>query len=60
METGVLILRGANSHITDIFLNAGLSKIEELARIEDKNQECRNSGKNLNKRIQQWLCLFEI
>jgi hypothetical protein len=60
MEIGVLILRGANSHITNIFLNAGLSKIEGVARIEDENQECRNSENNLNKRVQQWLCLFEI
>jgi hypothetical protein len=60
MEIGVLILRGANSPIADIFLNADLSKIEEVERIEDINRECRNSENNLNKRVQQWLCLFEI
>ncbi len=60
MEIGVLILKGVNSHIADIFPNAGLSKIEEVARIEDENQECRNSENNLNKRLQQWICLSEI
>jgi hypothetical protein len=60
MEIGVLILRGVNSHITDIFLNAGLSKIEEVARKGDENQECWNNKNNLNNRVQQWLCLFEI
>lgn len=37
MEIGVLILKGVSSHITDIFLNEDLAKIEEVARIEDKN-----------------------
>jgi hypothetical protein len=55
MEIGVLILKGVNSHIADIFPNAGLSKIEEVARIEDENQECRNSENNFNKRLQQWI-----
>jgi hypothetical protein len=49
MEIGVLILKGVNSHIADIFPNAGLSKIEEVGRIEDENQECRNSKNNKNK-----------
>lgn len=60
MEIGVLILKGVSSHITDIFLNEDLAKIEDVARIGDKNQECRNSKNNLNNRVQQWLCLFEI
>ena len=60
MELGVLILKGVNSHIAGIFPNAGLSKIEEVARIGDENQECRNNENNLNKRLQQWLCLSEI
>lgn len=46
---GVQVLKGDNSHITDIFLNAGLAKIEEAEMIEDENQEFRNSENDLNK-----------
>jgi hypothetical protein len=60
MEIGVLILKGDNSYIAGIFLNVGLARKGGAGTIEDENQECRNSENNLNKRVQQWLCLFEI
>jgi hypothetical protein len=34
----------------NMFLNEGLAKIEEVGRIEDENQECRNIEINLNRR----------
>jgi len=33
---GVQVLRGVNSQITDIFLNAGLARKKEVGAIEDE------------------------
>jgi len=41
MEVGVRVLKGVNSHITDMFLNVGLVRTEEAGTIEDEDQEHR-------------------
>jgi hypothetical protein len=47
MGGGVQVLRGVNSHITDIFLNVGLARRGEAETIEDENQEHQNKNKNI-------------
>ena len=47
MEVGVQVLKDVNTHITDIFLNAGLASKGEARTIEDRNQENRNIKDNL-------------
>ena len=37
MEVGVRVLKGVNSYMTSISLNAGLAKIGEAGTIEDEN-----------------------
>ena len=50
MEVGVQEQIDASSRMIFIFLNAGLAKIEEAIRIEDKNKEYRN----IKKKIKGW------
>jgi len=50
MEVGVQVLRGVNSHITDIFLNVGLARKGEAETIEDENQEHQNNKIDVLKR----------
>jgi hypothetical protein len=47
MGVGVRVLKGVNSHITDIFLNVGLVWIGEAGTIEDENQEQMNAYKRV-------------
>ena len=42
MLVDVQVLKGDNTHITSIFLNAGLARKEEAETIEDGNQEHRD------------------
>jgi hypothetical protein len=39
MLVGAQVLKDDNAHITNIFLNAGLARKEEVGSIEDGNQE---------------------
>ena len=43
MVVGVQVLKGVNSHITNIFLRAGLARKGEAGTIEDENQEYQNN-----------------
>jgi GMP synthase PP-ATPase subunit len=42
MLVGVQVSKGDNTHITIIFLNAGLARKEEAGKIEDESQEHRD------------------
>ena len=60
MEEGAQVLIGVNSHITNIFLNTGLTRIGEADSIEE-NQEHQNKNylrmisKDKNSLIFRWL-----
>ena len=56
----VQIWTAVNSHITDIYLNAGLAKIEEAERRKEENQEFQNNENILNKQGQQWFYIFDV
>ena len=45
----VQVQTGVNSHITDICLNAGLTKIEEAERRKDEIQEFQISENDLKR-----------
>ena len=50
MGADVQVLLDVNSHINQLFLNAGLARKGEAGTIEDENQEHQNNNIDILKR----------
>ena len=60
MVVDVQALKGVNSHIASISLNADPARKGEAGTIEDGNQEHQNNLKTFNWQGQQWPCFLYV